>query len=57
MPGISARGSIVFTVGNGKLIERFAVIYPGSVERNGCSSAMLRLPCALVFANKEDSRL
>lgn len=54
MPAIKARASAVFTVGKGKLIEPFATMCPGPVERKGCSAARVRLPCAFVFANKED---
>lgn len=53
MPGINARASAEFTIGDGKLIERFKS--PGRLPvTGGCPGAALRLPCAFVFANKGD---
>jgi hypothetical protein len=53
MPCIEAHGWAVFTLGNGKLIECSATLAPGPGAGNGCPCAALRLPCALVLANKE----
>lgn len=55
MPGIKIRGPAAFTVGSGKLTECFGAIRHRPGAHSGfCCSATQRLPCALVFANKED---
>lgn len=53
MSDINARASAVFTIGGSQLIDYFKAL--GHREaHDSCPGAALRLPCAFVFANKED---
>ena len=55
MPDIKVRASAMFTVGNGKLIEYFKSPDLAPMA-GGYPCTAVRLPCAFVFANKEDMR-